>query len=189
MSDAISIIPEVDEADLDEDIKVVYAKCRHKLGLVPNVMRVLAYHPAKLRNFMATYNELMLGDSPLSKLEREMIAVVVSSHNDCEYCLESHGAAVRLLSGNPDLDSQLAEDHRRLDLSEREWAMLDYALKLTANPQNFGQEDRDRLKIAGFTDAEIFDINDVVSFFNYSNRMAHGLDMKPNPEYKSMGRK
>jgi uncharacterized peroxidase-related enzyme len=188
MSEAISLVPEVNETELDEDIQTVFAKCRHKLGLVPNVIKVMSYHPAKLRNFMLTYNELMLGESPLSKLEREMIAVVVSSHNDCEYCLESHGAAVRLLSGNPELDSQLAEDHRRLDLSEREWAMLDYALKLTAEPQDFGQEDRDRLNVAGFTDAEIFDINDVVSFFNYSNRMAHGLNKKPNPEYASMGK-
>jgi uncharacterized peroxidase-related enzyme len=188
MTDVISVMPEVDESNLDEDIQTVYAKCRHKLGLVPNVIQVMAYHPRKLRNFMATYNELMLGESELSKLEREMIAVVVSSHNECEYCLASHGAAVRVLSGNSKLDGQLAEDHRRLDLSNREWAMLDYALKLTAEPHSFGAEDRDRLKLGGFSDAEIFDINDVVAFFNYSNRMAHGLDMKPNPEYADMGR-
>lgn len=186
--DHIVRIPLPDQEALDDDIEAYFAKCRDKLGLVPHVLRAYTGNAAKFRTFTAFYNELMLGDSGLSKLEREMVAVVVSSANRCYYCLVAHGQAVRRLSGDPQLGEMLVMNHRVAPLPARQRAMLDYASKLTATPHEIGESDRRALRDAGFSDAEIFDINDVAAFFNYTNRMAHGLDMMPNPEYHAMDR-
>lgn len=184
----IMALPAPDEAALDDDIKAYYAKCREKLGIVPNVLQAYAFRQAKLRNFIALYNELMLGDSGLSKLEREMIAVAVSSVNRCYYCLVAHGQAVRKLSGDPQLGEMLVMNYRVARLSPRHRAMLDFATKLTETPHKVEEADREALRKAGFGDAEIFDIADVAAFFNMSNRMAAGVDMMPNPEYHKMDR-
>lgn len=186
--DHIVRIPLPDQEALEDDIEAYFAKCRDKLGLVPHVLRAYTGNAAKFRTFTAFYNELMLGDSGLSKLEREMVAVVVSSANRCYYCLVAHGQAVRRLSGDPQLGEMLVMNHRVAPLPARQRAMLDYAWKLTATPHEIGEADRRALRDAGFSDAEIFDINDVAAFFNYTNRMAHGLDMMPNPEYHAMDR-
>lgn len=179
-------LPEPD--NLDEDIKKYFGKCQEKLGLVPNVLRALTGNQAKLRNFISFYNELMLGDSNLSKLEREMIAVVVSSANRCYYCLVAHGQAVRMLSGDPQLGEMLVMNYRVAELEPRLRAMLDFAWKLTTTPHEIGDADRQALRDAGFSDRDIHDICDVTAFFNYTNRMAHGLDMMPNPDYHAMNR-
>jgi len=181
--DHISALPVPDPAKLDDDIRAVYQKCREKLGLVPNVLRAYSFHPQKLRNFMTMYNELMLGDSKLSKLEREMVAVVVSSANRCYYCLVAHGQAVRRLSGDPELGEMMALNHRVAKLSKRQRAMLDFAWKLTAATATIDDEDRAGLRSAGLGDEDIFDLTDTVAFFNMSNRMASGLDIIPNGEY------
>jgi len=186
--DHVIRLPLPDQDGLDADLAKYFAKCHEKLGLVPYVLRAYTGNPAKLRNFISTYNELMLGESGLSKLEREMIAVVVSSANRCYYCLVAHGQAVRRLSGDPQLGEMLVMNYRVAELSPRHRAMLDYAWTLTAAPRDIGEADRAALRAAGFAEADIFDINDVAAFFNYTNRMAHGLDMMPNPEYHAMDR-
>ena len=179
---------EPDLAALDPDMKRYFQICREKLGLLPNVLRAFAAHPAKLRNFVNMYNELMLGESGLSKLDREMIAVAVSSVNKCVYCLVAHGAAVRHLSGDPILGEMIAHNYRVAALSARHRAMLDFAVKLTERPQEIGEEDRERLRAAGFGDRDIFDIADVAGFFNMSNRMASAVEMLPNAEYHALAR-
>src|SRR5215468_7787984 len=181
--DHISALSVPDAAKLDDDIQAVYQKCREKLGLVPNVLRAMSFHPQKLRNFMTMYNELMLGDSKLSKLEREMVAVVVSSANRCYYCLVAHGQAVRRLSGDPELGEMLVMNYRVARLDPRQGAMLDFAWKLTTAPETVGEADRAELRRAGLADEDIFDLAETVAFFNMSNRMASGLDIIPNREY------
>jgi uncharacterized peroxidase-related enzyme len=184
----ISALPVPKPAKLDADIQAVYRKCVEKLGFVPNVLSAYSFHPQKLRNFMTMYNELMLGESKLSKLEREMVAVVVSSANRCYYCLVAHGQAVRRLSGDPELGEMMALNYRAAKLSKRQRTMLDFAWKLTTTPHDIEQSDRQALRAAGLGDAEIFDLADVVAFFNLSNRMAFALDMMPNREYHGLDR-
>lgn len=179
-----------DQDQLDQDIKKYFAKCEEKLGLVPNVLRAYTVNPAKFRTFSTFYNQLMLDEEScaLSKLEREMISVVVSCANHCYYCLVAHGQAVRALSGDPELGEMLVFNYRVAELAPRQRAMLDFAWKLTVTPQEICEGDRQRLRDVGFSDADIFDICDVTAFFNYTNRMAHGLDMMPNRDYHARDR-
>jgi len=172
----------------DDDLEVYFAKCREKLGLVPNVLQAYSFDQDKLRAFMAMYNDLMLADGGLTKLEREMIAVTVSSVNKCFYCLTAHGAAVRQLSGDPALGEALVMNYRTLNLDARQTTMLDFAWKLTAHPSDIVEADRQSLRDAGFSDRDIWDIAAVASFFNMSNRMATAVDMQPNEEYHGMAR-
>lgn len=185
----ISKLPIPDPQTLDEDLKKYFRVCEEKLGLVPNVIRAFSLRPEKLRTFIAKYNELMLSDETgLSRLEREMIAVVVSSHNHCVYCITSHSQAVREVSGDPILGDILMTNYREANLPDKHRAMLDYAWKMTASPGEVGDEDRAKLYDAGFTHEDVFDINDTVAYFNYTNRMTHGLGMMPNEEYFGMDR-
>lgn len=172
----------------DDDLEAYFAKCREKLGLVPNVLQAYSFDQDKLRAFMAMYNDLMLADGGLTKLEREMIAVTVSSVNKCFYCLTAHGAAVRQLSGDPALGEALVMNYRTLNLDARQTAMLDFAWKLTAHPSDVVEADRQSLRDAGFSERDIWDIAAVASFFNMSNRMATAVDMQPNEEYHGMAR-
>ncbi len=162
--------------------------CQDKLGMVPNVLRAYAFDVAKLNAFTAMYNELMLADSGLSKLEREMIAVVVSAINRCFYCLTAHGAAVRELSGDPKLGEMLVMNWRVADLSYRHRAMLAFAEKLTRNSAEIAEYDRESLRDAGFSDRDIWDIANVAGFFNMTNRVASATDMRPNDEYHAQAR-
>jgi uncharacterized peroxidase-related enzyme len=176
------------ERTLDVGLKKYFNICREKLGMLPNVLRSYALRPKKLSNFVSTYNELMLGESGLSKLEREMIAVVVSSTNHCYYCLVAHGQAVRELSNDPELGEMMAFNYRVAKLSDRHRAMLDFAYKLTSAPATVDETDRAALRKVGFAAEEIFDIADTIGFFNQSNRVAIALDMMPNPEYHARSR-
>jgi len=176
------------ETELSPETEAYFAKCRDKLGLVPNVLSAYAFNQAKLDAFTAMYNDLMLADSGLSKLEREMIAVAVSAVNRCFYCLTAHGAAVRQLSGDPELGELMVMNYRVADLSPRQRAMLDFAVKLTERPAEILESDRQALRDAGFTDRDIWDIAAVAAFFNMSNRVAAATDMRPNPEYHGMAR-
>ncbi|HMQ57180.1 MAG TPA: peroxidase-related enzyme [Rhizobiaceae bacterium] len=173
---------------LSPETQAYFDKCVDKLGLVPNVLKAYAFDDRKLRAFTAMYNDLMLGDSGLSKLEREMIAVAVSSVNHCYYCLTAHGAAVRSLSGNPELGEQMVMNYRAAELSPRQRAMLDFTVKLTKTPEAMDEPDRQMLRDAGFTERDIWDIASVAAFFNMSNRVAAATDMRPNPEYHSQAR-
>ena len=181
--DHISKLGVPDPATLDEDLQVLWRKCEEKLGFVPNVFSTYSLKPKRLRNFMAMYNEIMLSDSGLSKLEREMIAVVVSSANRCYYCLVAHGAAVRQLSGDPELGEMMALNYRVARLDNRQRAMLDFAWKLTMTPNLVDDADRDGLRAVGLSNDDMFDLSDTVAFFNLSNRMASASDMMPNREY------
>ncbi|WP_299438065.1 peroxidase-related enzyme [uncultured Rhodospira sp.] len=172
----------------EPDLQAYFDKCTEKLGLVPNVLRAYTGNPAKLRAFSQFYNTLMLGESGLSKLEREMIAVVVSCANHCYYCLVAHGQAVRALSGDPQLGEMMVMNYRVAELPPRQRAMLDFAWALTLAPQDIGEADRQRLRDVGFSEDDLFDICDVAAFFNYTNRMAHGTDMIPNADYHAMDR-
>src|SRR5215469_16623609 len=161
-----------DESRLPEDLRPYWQKCRDKLGLVPNVLKAWSLRPEKLRTFIASYNELMLGPSGLTKLEREMIAVAVSAANRCYYCLVAHGAAVRQLSGDPQLGEMMVMNYRAAGLLPRQRKMLDFAWKLTTAPVEIGEADRAALRQEGFSNEDIFDIAETTAFFNLSNRMA-----------------
>jgi uncharacterized peroxidase-related enzyme len=184
----VSRLGVADPASLDEDLQAIWRKCVDKLGFVPNVYATYSLRPQRLRNFMAMYNEVMLSESGLSKLEREMVAVVVSSANRCYYCLAAHGAAVRLLSGDAELGEMLALNFRVAELDARQRAMLDYAWKLTATPWLIDEADRAGLRAAGLSAEDLFDLTETVGLFNLSNRMASGTDMMPNPEYHRAAR-
>jgi uncharacterized peroxidase-related enzyme len=173
---------------LSPDMAAYFAKCEEKLGFVPNVLKAYAFDAPKLAAFVAMYNDLMLAPSGLSKLEREMIAVAVSSHNRCYYCLVAHGAAVRQLSGDPPLGELMAMNFRAARISKRERAMLDFAVKLTAEPWLVEEVDREALRRRGFSDRDIWDIAAVAGFFNMTNRVASATDMRPNSVYHRQAR-
>ena len=171
------------ESELSEQTQAYFALCEEKLGLIPNVLKSYSFNENKLRCFTEMYNDLMLGDSGISKLQREMIAVVVSAVNKCFYCLTAHGAAVRQLSGNPTLGEMLVMNYRVADLDEKDMSMLTFCEKLTEAPQRIVDTDRQLLRDAGWTDRDIWDICSVAAFFNMTNRVAAGIDMRPNEEY------
>ena len=173
---------------LAPDLQKYFAICDEKIGFLPNVLEVYSFDETKLRAFIAMYNDLMLGDSKLSPLEREMIAVVVSSANRCYYCLTAHGQALREMSGDPSLGEALVMNYRIAKLTKKQRAMLDFAHKLTVAPAETGAADRAVLRRAGFKDREIWDIVAVTGFFNMTNRVAAATDMMPNEEYLARSR-
>ncbi len=186
--DAPAIALNLPPVKLSPAMTAYFKKCQDKLGFVPNVLLAYAFDNAKLESFVALYNDLMLGESGLSKLEREMIAVAVSSQNRCYYCLVAHGAAVRQYSGNPLLGEQMVMNYRVARIGKRQRAMLDFAVKLTAQPWNVENADRERLRRAGFSERDIWDIAAVAGFFNMSNRVASATDMRPNTVYHGQAR-
>ena len=179
-------LPMVDP--LPETTQKYFDICQDKLGMVPNVLQAYAFDVNKLNAFTAFYNDLMLGQSSLTKLEREMIAVVVSAINRCFYCLTAHGAAVRQLSGNPVLGEQLVMNYKTAALEPRQRAMLDFAALLTTASASVAEADRQTLREQGFSDRDIWDITSVAAFFNMTNRVASGTAMVPNEEYHSQAR-
>jgi uncharacterized peroxidase-related enzyme len=181
--DHVSALGVADPATLDDDLRAIFDKCLEKLGFVPNVYSALSLRPQRLRNFMAAYNDIMLSPSGLSKLEREMVAVVVSSANRCYYCLVAHGAAVRKLSGDPELGEMLALNYRVAKLPPRQRAMLDYAWKLTTALHLIDDADRAALRGHGLSNEDIFDLSETAALFNMTNRMAAATDMMPNRAY------
>lgn len=179
-------LPQVDP--LPPATQAYFDKCVEKLGMVPNVLRAYAFDIDKLNAFTALYNDLMLAPSGLTKLEREMIAVTVSSINKCYYCLTAHGAAVRALSGDPKLGEMLVMNWRVAPLSARQRAMLDFAERMTIASAGIEEHHRDALRQVGFTDRDIWDIASVAGFYNMSNRIASATDMRPNDDYHSQAR-
>jgi len=159
-----------------------------KLGLIPNVLRAYLFDIGKFDTFVTMYNDLMLGQSGLTKLEREMIAVVVSSINRCWYCQVAHGAAVRELSGDPALGEAMVMNYRVAPLDARTRAMLDFAALVTEASAKVSDADRDAMRAHGFSDRDIFDIIAVVGFFSMSNRVASAMGMEPNSAYHAMAR-
>jgi len=155
---------------------------------VPNVLQAYAFDIDKLNAFTALYNDLMLAQSGLSKLEREMIAVAVSSINKCFYCLTAHGQAVRQLSGDPMLGEMLVMNWRAADLDARQTAMLSFSEKITVASYTIVEADREALRAVGFSDRDIWDIANVAGFYNMTNRVASATDMRPNDEYHAQSR-
>lgn len=179
-------LPQVDP--LPETTQKYFDICVEKLGMIPNVLQSYAFDIEKLNAFTGMYNDLMLGESTLSKLEREMIAVAVSSVNRCFYCLVAHGAAVRQLSGDPALGEALVMNYRVASLDKKQRAMLDFAVLMTEASYRIEETDRQNLRDVGFDDRDIWDIAAVASFFNMTNRMASAVDMRPNTEYHASSR-
>jgi len=179
-------LPMVDP--LPEPTQKYFDVCQDKLGMIPNVLKAYAFDIDKLNAFTAMYNDLMLADSGLSKLEREMIAVVVSSINRCWYCQVAHGAAVRALSGTPELGEAMVMNWRMADLDARQTAMLTFAEKITKASSETTESDRQALRDAGFSDRDIWDIANVAGFFNMTNRVASATGMQPNTDYHAQAR-
>ena len=173
---------------LPENIQNYFKLCKEKLGLIPNVLKAYSHNTQKLNAFTNMYNEIMLAESGLSKLQREMIAVVVSSINKCFYCQVAHGATVRELSRNPELSEELIMNYNVANISDKDKEMLRFSDKMTSSSYKIQEEDRNILREHGFTDADIWDIASVVGFFNMSNRIASATKMMPNNEYHYKGR-
>lgn len=179
-------VPEI--AELPEDTQKYFQICQEKLGMIPNVLTAYSQNLKQLEGFTRLYNELMLGDSEIAKLEREMVAVVVSSENKCFYCLVAHGAAVRVMSGDPTLGEHLVMNYRSANLDKRQRAILDFASLLTREPAKVTESDIQALRDAGLTDRGIWDLSNLIGFYNMSNRVAIASDMRPNAEYHSQSR-
>ncbi len=176
------------QAELSPHIAGYFEKCVEKLGFVPNVLLAYAHAMPKLEAFAMLYNDLMLAPSGLSKLEREMVAVAVSAENRCWYCLVAHGAAVRQLSGRPELGEAIAFNYRVAEITPRQRAMLDFAVKMCRASAEIGDPDRQILRDHGLSDADIWDLAATASFYAMSNRMASATGMQPNPEYHAQAR-
>jgi uncharacterized peroxidase-related enzyme len=170
--------------DLRDRIEAIAAKT----GFVPNVFLALLHRPDELRAFMDYHDAVMERDSGLSKAEREMIVVATSAAWDCPYCVIAHGAIVRLRTRDPLLADFLATNYRVADVTPRQRAMLDYAVKLSVRPQEIEPADAEALRDAGFSDDDVWDIGSVVALFALSNRLAHAADIRPNPEFHTLGR-
>lgn len=184
----ISFLPVPQPRRLPAEVQELMAKLDERVGHVPNVVRAYAFRPERFIRWWKHYQAVMRADSGLSEAEREMIAVTVSSVNRCEYCIVSHGAALRMLTGDEVLVDQLAINYRRADLSPRQRAMLDFAVKVTVASYEIEEKDIAALRKAGFADEDISDIAETAATFNFSNRMANALGWVPNELYHSLGR-
>lgn len=174
--------------DLPDDMRERIVAVQEKSGFVPNVFLALAHRPEEFRAFMAYHDALMEKDAGLSKAEREMIVVATSADNGCQYCVVAHGAILRIRAKQPTLADQVAVNHRKADITPRQKAMLDFALKVSRDSRSVGEADFEVLRGHGFDDEDIWDICAVTAFFGLSNRMANVTSMRPNDEFYTMGR-
>jgi uncharacterized peroxidase-related enzyme len=184
----ISRFPVPEVADLPEDLRMRILAVQDKAGFVPNVFLTLAHRPEELRAFMAYHDALMEKDIGLSKAEREMIVVATSAANGCQYCVIAHGAILRIRARNPLIADQVAINHAKADLTPRQKAMLDFAMKVALDSRHVGEEDFAVLRGHGFDDEAIWDIGAIAAFFAMSNRLANMTAMRPNAEFYAMGR-
>jgi uncharacterized peroxidase-related enzyme len=185
---AISRYPVPTLAELPADIRQRMLEVQEKAGFIPNVFLTLAHRPDEFRAFFAYHDALMLRESGLTKAEREMIVVATSGANDCLYCIVAHGAILRVYAKNPLVADQLAVNFRKADITERQKAMLDFALKVALRSVELVDADYESLKSHGFTDEDIWDIGAIAAFFALSNRMANLIGMRPNDEFYLLGR-
>ncbi|MBT58905.1 MAG: peroxidase-related enzyme [Arenicellales bacterium] len=184
----ISRFPVPELTDLDEDIRSRILEVQEKAGFVPNVFLTLAHRPDEFRAFFAYHDALMLKEGGLSKAEREMIVVATSGRNHCHYCVVAHGAILRIYAKDPLISDQLAVNHHKADISDRQRRMLDFAVKVALHSDEIDEHDYESLREAGFTDEDIWDIGGIAAFFALSNRMANLITMRPNDEFYNMGR-
>lgn len=185
---SVSRYPVPDLMDLPEDIRAKIIAVQEKAGFVPNVFLTLAHRPAEFRAFFAYHDALMEKDEGLSKAEREMIVVATSGANSCLYCVVAHGAILRIRAKNPRVADQLATNYRKAEITPRQHAMLDFAMKLALNSAEVGDADIAVLKAHGFDDEAVWDIGAITAFFAMSNRLANLTSMRPNDEFFLMGR-
>ena len=184
----ISRYPTANVDDLPDDLRDAIRAIEEKTGFIPNVFLAMGHRPDEMRAFMAYHDALMERESGLTKAEREMIVVATSGANDCLYCVVAHGAIVRIRAKDSRLSDQLATNHRKADITERQKVMLDFALKVSLDSASISDEDFAPLRDHGFSDDDIWDIAGVAAFFAMSNRMANFLSMRPNDEFYSMAR-
>ena len=188
-SPEISRFPLAANDELPADIQQRFAEVQEKAGFVPNVFRALAWRPDEFRAFFQYHDALMDKESPsLSMAEREMIVVATSARNQCQYCVIAHGAIVRIRARNPQLADQLASNYRKADITPRQLAMLDFAVKIAKRADAIDDKDFARLREAGFDDDDIWDIGAISAFFGLSNRLANMMSLRPNDEFYLMGR-
>jgi uncharacterized peroxidase-related enzyme len=174
--------------DLPEDVRVRLLAVQEKSGFVPNVFLALAHRPAEFRAFFAYHDALMEKEGGLTKAEREMIVVATSGANNCQYCVVAHGAILRIRAKNPLVADQVAINYRKADITPRQKAMLDFAMKVSLEAAKVGEADFAALRAHGFGDEDIWDIGAIAAFFALSNRMANLTDMRPNDEFYLLGR-
>lgn len=179
-------VPALD--DLPDDIRKMILAVQEKAGFVPNVFLTLAHRPDELRAFMAYHDALMLREGGLTPADREMIVVATSGANSCQYCVVAHGAILRIRAKQPAIADQVAINYRKADITPRQMAMLDFALKVSKESHSVGEEDFNTLRSHGFSDEDIWDIAGITAFFGMSNRMANFTSMRPNDEFYMMGR-
>ncbi|MCK5864208.1 MAG: peroxidase-related enzyme [Marinobacter adhaerens] len=184
----ISRFPVPSLESLPADIREKILAVQEKSGFIPNVFLVLAHRPAEFRAFFDYHDALMEKDSNLTKGEREMIVVATSNLNQCQYCVVAHGAILRIREKNPEIADQVAVNYRKADITERQKAMLDFAIKVSQQAQEVCDADFEELKRHGFNDEDIWDISGIAAFFGLSNRMANVTNMRPNAEFYSLGR-
>ena len=185
---AISRYPVPKLQDLPEDIRTRMLEVQQKAGFIPNVFLTLAHRPLEFRAFFAYHDALMLRESGLSKAEKEMIVVATSGANDCLYCIVAHGAILRVYAKDPRVADQVAVNYRKADISDREKAMLKFALKVALRAVELDDADYEELHAHGFSDEDIWDIGAIAAFFALSNRMANLIAMRPNDEFFLLGR-
>ena len=179
-------VPKLEE--LPQDVRERIEKVQEKAGFIPNVFITLAHRPAEFRAFFDYHDALLLKESALTKAEREMIIVATSAANQCQYCVIAHGAILRVYAKNPLIADQVAVNYRKADLTPRQKAMLDFALKVAGDSWEINDADFDRLREHGFSDEDIWDIGAIAALFALSNRMANLIDMRPNDEFYLLGR-
>ena len=184
----VSRYPVPELADLPADIRDKILAVQEKAGFVPNVFLTLAHRPAEFRAFFAYHDALMEKDEGLTKAEREMIVVATSGANNCLYCVVAHGAILRIRAKNPRVADQLATNYRKAEITPRQRAMLDFAMKLALDSGAVGDEDIAAVKAHGFDDEAVWDIGAITAFFAMSNRLANLTGMRPNDEFFLMGR-
>lgn len=178
----------VELADLPDDLRARIEPIAERTGFVPNVFVGMGHRPDELRSFMDYHDALMERESGLTKAEREMIVVATSAANDCLYCVVAHGAIVRIRTKEPELADRIATNWRSAPVSERQRAMLEFAVLLARRPEDVSETDFEALRSHGFDDEDIWDIGSVTALFALSNRIAHLADLQPNPEFFTMGR-
>lgn len=184
----ISRFPVPRLADLPEDIRARIEAVQEKSGFIPNVFLALAHRPDEFRAFFAYHDALMERPGNLTKAEREMIVVATSTVNQCQYCVIAHGAILRIRAKNPLIADQVAVNYRKADITPRQKAMLDFAMKVSARAQEVGDADFATLRGHGFDEDDIWDITAIAAFFGLSNRLANVSNMRPNPEFYALGR-
>jgi uncharacterized peroxidase-related enzyme len=185
---AISRFPVPDVVDLPDDLRTRILAVQDKTGFVPNIFLGLAHRPDELRAFLAYHDAVMEREGGLTKAERELVVVVTSAASRCTYCVVAHGAILRVRAKDPAISDLVSVDHRQAALTDKQHAMLDHAVRLSRTPELVTDADHDALRAVGWDDDAIWDISAVTALFALSNRMAHALSLRPNPEFHAMGR-